>query len=204
MEVCEDLSYAVGKDQVQFQSDFECINGKDSAYQVLDIMLLRKDRLQKTRTLSLSTKSWKFKYKEMKFLGLHEKSQVYSAFYQKAGTELESYDICCEFNTLRWLASNHCLEVKGLEMSDHCGFEQKAGFELEMYGWESQKRRTFQSLTMKMQAHRDSFGSYSWVSVLGKRKLCKNWWFKYKKSIMAGAFQRNVRRQRARKQRELK
>ncbi|KAG7575531.1 Retrotransposon gag domain [Arabidopsis thaliana x Arabidopsis arenosa] len=110
--VCEEFSYTyamVGIDQVQFNSGFECVNGKDSAYHVFDKMLLSKYRLQQRRKLSLSPKSWKFKYKEVKVLRrlpkndqdnlrggmiikqLHEMSKVGSGFNQKTRIELEMY-----------------------------------------------------------------------------------------------------------------
>lgn len=44
----------------------------------------------------------------------------------------------------------------------------------------NKQRITFQSLKSGMQSPMDLFSSNIWVSTSGKRKLRKNWWFKYK------------------------
>lgn len=38
-----------------------------------------------------------------------------------------------------------------------------------------------------MQSHMDLIGSNNWNSSSGKRKMSKNWWFRYKDSTMASA-----------------
>ncbi|KAG7579620.1 Chromo-like domain superfamily [Arabidopsis thaliana x Arabidopsis arenosa] len=89
---------------VQSQSGLECVMSKNNAHQVFDRLLLRRHKFQQRRKLSLSPKSWKFKYKKVKWMRrnahyklkggmiikqLHEMSQVYSRFRQKAGIELD-------------------------------------------------------------------------------------------------------------------
>ncbi|CAH8263817.1 unnamed protein product [Arabidopsis lyrata] len=49
----------------------------------------------------------------------------------------------------------------------------------------TKNRRKFPSLKMKMHAYMHLLGSNTCVSTLGKRKLGKDWWFKYKTLLMA-------------------
>ncbi|CAH8272002.1 unnamed protein product [Arabidopsis lyrata] len=95
--------------RVHSQSGFEYVKNKNNRHQVFDGLLLRKYKSQQRRKLSLSPKSWKFKYKEVNVLRrlpqnehdnlrggmiikkLHEMSKVDSGFNQKTRIELEMY-----------------------------------------------------------------------------------------------------------------
>ncbi|KAG7574212.1 hypothetical protein ISN44_As09g024150 [Arabidopsis suecica] len=50
---------------VQSQSGLECVMSKNNAHQVFDRLLLRRHKFQQRRKLSLSPKSWMFKFKNM-------------------------------------------------------------------------------------------------------------------------------------------
>ncbi|XP_010413961.1 PREDICTED: uncharacterized protein LOC104700188 [Camelina sativa] len=121
LDVCEELSYTfamVGIDQVQFQSGFECVKGKDSAHHMFDRMLLRGYKSQQRKKLSLFPKFWKFKYKEVKLLRLLPQTEHYNL---RGGM------------IIKQLHENSPV---------YYGVDQKTGYELDMFGWDYMKRVT--------------------------------------------------------------
>ncbi|VVB07795.1 unnamed protein product [Arabis nemorensis] len=104
LDVCEEIPYTyaiMGANQVQFQSGFEWVNGKESAHLVFDKMLLRKYRLQQRRKPSLSPKSWMFKYKEMKLLRLLPQNEHYNLMGEMLIKQfLEMSQVCSGFDQM--------------------------------------------------------------------------------------------------------